>query len=78
MIALGRCQLFLYNPDGVLVDVTSYIGATYGEKLQTSESLFVRAPKEGVWELVVVSADNLSLYQHFESYGMIRVQADMR
>ena len=54
-------------------EATEYIGASYGNKRKTGESVTFRYPQEGVWEVVIVSADNLSVYQHFESKGMLYV-----
>ncbi|MBQ2003945.1 MAG: hypothetical protein II239_02845, partial [Peptococcaceae bacterium] len=61
------------RPDGTLAEATEYIGASYGNKRKTGESVTFRYPHEGVWEVVIVSADNLSVYQHFESKGMLYV-----
>lgn len=76
LIALGRCRMYLYNPDGALIDATPYIGASYGRELITSDEIAVWLPQKGDWEIVVTSADNLSLYNHFASFGMIHVSAE--
>lgn len=73
LIAMGRCKLDLYDPDGKRVDSTDYIGAAYGRTLVTSDLLSVWHPKSGVWELVVTSADNLSVYNHWETLGTVYV-----
>ena len=73
-IAMGRCRMYVYNPDGELTDVTEYIGASYGRELQTGTKVSVWHPKSGNWEIVVTSADNLSLYNHFVSTGLICVE----
>ena len=73
LIAMGRCRMYVYRPDGTLAEATEYIGASYGNKRKTGESVTFRYPQKGVWEVVIVSADNLSVYQHFESKGMLYV-----
>ncbi len=77
LIANGRCKLYLYNPDGKLVDATAYVGASYGVDIKTGERISVWHPQEGVWELVVTSADNLSQYNHWESTGFVQVTANL-
>ena len=73
LIAMGRCRMYLYDPAGRLVDQTDYLGAAYGGKLETNGTVKAWYPQEGLWELVVVSADNLSQYNHFETTGMLQI-----
>lgn len=75
LIAMGRCRMYLYNPDGKLVEATEYIGAAYGAELKTSDTVSVWRPQEGVWEIVITSADNLSLYNHLETTGVLHALA---
>lgn len=70
-IAMGRCRMYVYNPKGELADVTAYIGASYGNHLTAGETISIPHPQSGIWEIVIVSADNLSLYNHFTSSGML-------
>ncbi len=77
LIANGRCKLYLYNPDGKLVDATAYVGASYGVDITTGDRISVWRPQDGVWELVVTSADNLSQYNHWESTGFVQVTANL-
>lgn len=71
LVALGRCQLSLYDPDGKLVDQTPYLGTSYSRELITSGKVNQPLPKAGVWEIVLTSADNLSQYNHFETRGSL-------
>lgn len=72
LVALGRCQLSLYNPDGQLVDQTPYLGASYSREIITSGTVSKKRPQQGVWEIVITSADNLSQYNHFETTGALQ------
>ena len=74
LVALGRCQLSLYNPDGILVEQTPYLGASYSREIITSGAVKAAKPKAGVWEIVVTSADNLSQYNHFASTGTLKAE----
>jgi len=74
-IAMGRCCMYVYRPDGTLAETTGYIGAAYGAEQKTKESSLFRYPQAGTWEVVIASADNLSVYQHFETIGMLQVSA---
>lgn len=74
-IAMGRCCMYVYRPDGTLAETTGYIGAAYGAEQKTKESSLFRYPQAGTWEVVIASADNLSVYQHFETIGMLHVSA---
>ncbi len=71
LVALGRCQLSLYNPDGKLVEQTPYLGASYSREIITSGAVSTNHPKAGIWEIVITSADNLSQYNHFETTGSL-------
>ena len=75
LIAMGRCRMYVYRPDGTLAEATEYIGATYGNRRKTGDSVTFRYPQDGIWEVVLASADNLSVYQHFETKGMLYVTA---
>ena len=75
LIAMGRCRMYVYRPDGTLAEATEYIGATYGNRRKTGDSVTFRYPQGGIWEVVLASADNLSVYQHFETKGMLYVTA---
>lgn len=70
-MALGRCQLSLYNPDGKLVEQTPYLGASYSREIITSGAVSTNHPKACIWEIVITSADNLSQYNHFETTGSL-------
>lgn len=74
VIAMGRCRVSLYNPDGILMDQTLYLGASYGDTFATSDMVRAILPQSGIWELVVTSADNLSLYNHLESTGVLNIE----
>lgn len=76
LIAKGRCRMYVYAPDGKLVDATAYIGASYGSPLKTSADCSVWHPQDGIWEVIVTSADNLTLYNHFETTGMLYAKVD--
>jgi len=70
-VAMGRCRMYVYSPDGVQVEATEYIGASYGREVESNHAVSIRRPATGVWEIVITSADNLSLYHHFSSTGML-------
>ena len=72
-IAMGRCRMYVYRPDGTLAVETEDIGASYGRTQKLTDSNLFRHPEAGVWEVVIASVDNLSLYQHFYTNGMLRV-----
>lgn len=72
LVALGRCQLSLYNPEGQLVDQTPYLGASYSREIITSGTVSKKRPQEGIWEIIITSADNLSQYNHFETTGALQ------
>ncbi len=74
LIAMGRCYISLYSPDGVLMDQSSYLGASYSDTLITSGKVHALLPKPGVWEIVITSADDLSRYNHLESTGCLQVE----
>ena len=74
-IAMGRCRMYVYRPDGTLAEATDYIGASYGARAMINDSSIFRNPQAGIWEVVIASADNLSVYQHFASYGVLHVKA---
>lgn len=74
--SMGRCRMYVYSPDGTLVKATDYIGASYGRDMRSSTAVSVRHPEEGAWEIVVTSADNLSLYHHFTSTGMLYLRTE--
>lgn len=78
LIAMGRCRMYVYRPDGKLIEATEYIGASYGSDLETSVDCSVWYPQEGIWEVVITSADNLTLYNHFETTGMLYAKATMK
>ena len=71
---MGRCYASLYSPDGVLMDQTSYLGASYSEPFVASGSVGAILPHAGIWEIVVTSADNLSQYNHLESRADLKVE----
>ena len=73
-VAMGRCYASLYSPDGVLMDQTSYLGASYSEPFVASGSVGAILPRAGIWEIVVTSADNLSQYNHLESRADLKVE----
>lgn len=73
LVAMGRCRMRLYNPDGILMDQTDYLGASYGNEIITSGDVFAIFPQPGIWEIVITSADNLSQYNHLESIGTLKV-----
>lgn len=72
LVALGRCQLSLYNPDGQLIDQTPYLGASYSREIITSGTVGKKRPQQGTWEIVITSADNLSQYNHFATTGNLQ------
>ncbi len=74
LVAMGRCRMCLYDPDGRLVDQTLYLGASYSDMFITSDRVEALLPQPGIWEIVITSADNLSLYHHFESTGSLKVE----
>lgn len=73
-VAMGRCYISLYSPDGLLMDQTSYLGASYSEPFVASGAVGAILPCAGVWEIVVTSADNLSQYNHLESHAALKVE----
>lgn len=75
-IAMGRCYVSIYNPDGVLMDQSRYLGASYSESFITSDEVGAMLPQPGIWEVVVTSADNLSLYNHLESTGVLQIEME--
>lgn len=74
LVALGRCQVSLYSPDGILMEQTPYLGASYSREIITSGAVKAARPQAGIWEIVVTSADNLSQYNHFESMGTLKAE----
>ena len=74
LVALGRCQISLYDPDGKLVDQTPYLGASYSREIITSGAVKARFPQPGLWEIVITSAENLSQYNHLESTGTLKAE----
>ena len=72
-IALGRCAVALYSPDGSLYKSTPYIGASYGDILTTTAHLEAASPKAGLWQLTITSSDWLSMYNHFETKAKLSV-----
>ena len=72
-IALGRCAVALYSPDGRLYKSTPYIGASYGDILTTTAHLEAASPKAGLWQLTITSSDWLSMYNHFETKAKLSV-----
>lgn len=72
-IALGRCAVALYGPDGRLYKSTPYIGASYGDILTTTAHVEAASPKAGLWQLTITSSDWLSMYNHFETKAMLSV-----
>ena len=74
VIAMGRCYISLYSPDGVLMDQSPYLGASYNEELVVSDAVGAILPQPGIWEIVVTSADDLSQYNHLESSGTLKAK----
>lgn len=75
-IAMGRCYVSIYNPDGVLMDQSPYLGASYSGEFITSDEISAVLPQPGIWEIVITSADNLSLYHHLDSRGTLKVEIE--
>ncbi len=74
LIAMGRCYVSIYDPDGLLMDQSLYLGASYLDELQLSDKVGAILPKAGTWEVVVTSADDLSRYNHLESSGRLKIE----
>ncbi len=74
LIAMGRCRISLYDPEGSLVEETEYLGASYSREIVTSGAVETQHPSAGIWEIVVTSADNLSQYNHVASEGVLKVE----
>ena len=73
-VAMGRCRVMLYSPDGLLMDESLYLGASYSDTFITSDVVSAMFPQSGIWEIVITSADNLSRYNHLESSGVLKVE----
>ena len=73
-VAMGRCRVMLYSPDGLLMDESLYLGASYSDTFITSDVVSAMFPQSGIWEVVITSADNLSRYNHLESSGVLKVE----
>ncbi len=74
LVAMGRCYVSLYSPDGILMDQSPYLGASYSGELIASDAVGAILPQAGIWEVVVTSADNLSQYNHLESSASLKVE----
>lgn len=75
LIALGRCQAMLFNPQSQLAADTPYIGATFSKNPVTSAKLNAQQPEAGLWQLTVTSDQSLSRYNHFLTCGWLTIEA---
>ena len=73
-VAMGRCRITLYSPDGLLMDQSLYLGASYSDTFVTADQVSAILPQAGIWEIVITSADNLSQYHHLESQGVLKAE----
>ena len=74
-IALGRCRVMLFDPEGNLVASPSSIGATYSEEMTTSVEIAVPITSSGRWQLTITSDPYLSQYNHLTTQGWLNINA---
>lgn len=74
LIALGRCQMTLFDPQGNQVSQTPHIGASYSTTTTTTDKILAIDPAPGIWQLTTTSSDRLTMYNHFLTQATIQVK----
>lgn len=73
LVAMGRCQIRLFNPQAQLEDETPFIGASFSQTILTTAKVSAKDPRAGIWQITITSDEKLSQYNHFETTGSLTI-----
>lgn len=69
----GRVAVMIYEPNGKLFWQSGFFGASFTGENISRKSLTLSDETNGIWRLSVISSEQLPLYNHLESYGVVKV-----